>query len=425
MSSILWLRFGCYFVFLRFVFLCSFASVFVFLRFGFYPIPFSIRESFLFFRESLVSFRVALVSFRASLISFGESFFSFGETRNHRLFFNHVIPFAFFAICSSCLSSLSPSFLFSFFSLLLTPISFVLLMLTHPAATLFINPIVSYILYSSGNIPVDRKSKDQLKLFKGGSHSHSRLVVLSLRPGRFALRLAVFVSFGSRLWLYDFGFGFSFACFLLAVFAFDWRRLWAPSFGGLCFRLVVVSGSLRLAVFSLRSGRLCFLSYLVAGFCPRIFCCLSFVRIPLVTVFVLYFLIHLRIASLSAYLQLLRIPFHSSSILSRPSFIVSLFRVLNLLFRVLNLLFRLNLASVAHVRSCLFSHLHLVFTSTVRFLDLDLLHSFYFLLSSSLMLPLPSILTSLPRHLRSSLHRVRRRLVSRRHELYRAEDYAG
>jgi len=32
---------------------------------------------------------------------------------------------------------------------------------------LFANPIVSWILYSSGNIPVDRKSKDRLKLLKG------------------------------------------------------------------------------------------------------------------------------------------------------------------------------------------------------------------------------------------------------------------
>ncbi|KAF8161060.1 hypothetical protein B0H34DRAFT_699266 [Crassisporium funariophilum] len=34
-------------------------------------------------------------------------------------------------------------------------------------ATLFGNPIMSFILYSSGNIPVDRKSKDRQVLFKG------------------------------------------------------------------------------------------------------------------------------------------------------------------------------------------------------------------------------------------------------------------
>lgn len=34
-------------------------------------------------------------------------------------------------------------------------------------ASLFINPVVRWILYSSGNIPVDRKSKDRQKLFKG------------------------------------------------------------------------------------------------------------------------------------------------------------------------------------------------------------------------------------------------------------------
>ncbi|EIW83501.1 glycerol-3-phosphate-acyltransferase [Coniophora puteana RWD-64-598 SS2] len=34
-------------------------------------------------------------------------------------------------------------------------------------ATLFANPVLSYVLYSSGNIPVDRKSKDRQVLFKG------------------------------------------------------------------------------------------------------------------------------------------------------------------------------------------------------------------------------------------------------------------
>lgn len=34
-------------------------------------------------------------------------------------------------------------------------------------ASLFANPILRYILFSSGNIPVDRKSKDRQTLFRG------------------------------------------------------------------------------------------------------------------------------------------------------------------------------------------------------------------------------------------------------------------
>lgn len=37
----------------------------------------------------------------------------------------------------------------------------------HFAASLFAHPIMRYILFSSGNIPVDRKSKDRQTLFKG------------------------------------------------------------------------------------------------------------------------------------------------------------------------------------------------------------------------------------------------------------------
>jgi len=35
------------------------------------------------------------------------------------------------------------------------------------AASLFAHPVMRYILFSSGNIPVDRKSKDRQTLFKG------------------------------------------------------------------------------------------------------------------------------------------------------------------------------------------------------------------------------------------------------------------
>lgn len=47
-------------------------------------------------------------------------------------------------------------------------------------ASLFANPVVRYILYSSGNIPVDRKSKDRQKLFKGTFEalSHGQAVAL-------------------------------------------------------------------------------------------------------------------------------------------------------------------------------------------------------------------------------------------------------
>lgn len=37
----------------------------------------------------------------------------------------------------------------------------------HSSASLFVNPLLGWILYSSGNIPVDRKSRDRQKLFMG------------------------------------------------------------------------------------------------------------------------------------------------------------------------------------------------------------------------------------------------------------------
>ncbi|KAJ7028561.1 hypothetical protein C8F04DRAFT_62710 [Mycena alexandri] len=49
-------------------------------------------------------------------------------------------------------------------------------------ATLFINPIVSYVLYSSGNIPVDRKSKDRKVLLKGTLEALSKGYAVALFP---------------------------------------------------------------------------------------------------------------------------------------------------------------------------------------------------------------------------------------------------
>ncbi|KAJ7502446.1 hypothetical protein B0H11DRAFT_2223360 [Mycena galericulata] len=49
-------------------------------------------------------------------------------------------------------------------------------------ATLFINPIVSYVLYSSGNIPVDRKSKDRKVLLKGTIEALSKGYAVALFP---------------------------------------------------------------------------------------------------------------------------------------------------------------------------------------------------------------------------------------------------
>lgn len=49
-------------------------------------------------------------------------------------------------------------------------------------ASLFVNPVMSYILYSSGNIPVDRKSKDRRKLFRGTFEALSKGLAVALFP---------------------------------------------------------------------------------------------------------------------------------------------------------------------------------------------------------------------------------------------------
>ncbi|KAH8077503.1 glycerol-3-phosphate-acyltransferase [Cristinia sonorae] len=49
-------------------------------------------------------------------------------------------------------------------------------------ATLFINPVATYILTSAGNIPVDRKSKDRQKLFKGTFKALSHNQAIALFP---------------------------------------------------------------------------------------------------------------------------------------------------------------------------------------------------------------------------------------------------
>nr|GAT57513.1 predicted protein [Mycena chlorophos] len=49
-------------------------------------------------------------------------------------------------------------------------------------ATLFINPVVSWILYSSGNIPVDRKSKDRKVLLKGTLEALKKGYAVALFP---------------------------------------------------------------------------------------------------------------------------------------------------------------------------------------------------------------------------------------------------
>lgn len=49
-------------------------------------------------------------------------------------------------------------------------------------ASLFINPIVSYLLYSSGNLPVDRKSKDRKVLLKGTLEALAKGSVVALFP---------------------------------------------------------------------------------------------------------------------------------------------------------------------------------------------------------------------------------------------------
>lgn len=47
---------------------------------------------------------------------------------------------------------------------------------------MFINPVVRYILFSSGNIPVDRKSKDRQVLFKGTFEALSNGQAVALFP---------------------------------------------------------------------------------------------------------------------------------------------------------------------------------------------------------------------------------------------------
>ena len=49
-------------------------------------------------------------------------------------------------------------------------------------ASLFANPIIRWILFSSGNIPVDRKSKDRQVLFKGTIEALSRGEAVALFP---------------------------------------------------------------------------------------------------------------------------------------------------------------------------------------------------------------------------------------------------
>lgn len=49
-------------------------------------------------------------------------------------------------------------------------------------ASLFANPIVRYILLSSGNIPVERKSKDRQVLFKGTWEALSKGHAVALFP---------------------------------------------------------------------------------------------------------------------------------------------------------------------------------------------------------------------------------------------------
>jgi 1-acyl-sn-glycerol-3-phosphate acyltransferase len=49
-------------------------------------------------------------------------------------------------------------------------------------ASLFANSIASWVLYSSGNIPVDRKSKDRQKLFKGTIEALAQGKAVALFP---------------------------------------------------------------------------------------------------------------------------------------------------------------------------------------------------------------------------------------------------
>lgn len=50
------------------------------------------------------------------------------------------------------------------------------------SATLFANPVMKYILSSSGNIPVDRKSQDRQILFKGTFEALSKGSAVALFP---------------------------------------------------------------------------------------------------------------------------------------------------------------------------------------------------------------------------------------------------
>jgi len=49
-------------------------------------------------------------------------------------------------------------------------------------ASLFVNPILRFIMYSSGNIPVDRKSKDRQVLFKGSFEALAKGQAVALFP---------------------------------------------------------------------------------------------------------------------------------------------------------------------------------------------------------------------------------------------------
>jgi glycerol-3-phosphate O-acyltransferase/dihydroxyacetone phosphate acyltransferase len=49
-------------------------------------------------------------------------------------------------------------------------------------ASLFANPVLSYVLTHTGNIPVDRKSKDRQLLFKGTFEALSHGLAVALFP---------------------------------------------------------------------------------------------------------------------------------------------------------------------------------------------------------------------------------------------------
>lgn len=51
-----------------------------------------------------------------------------------------------------------------------------------PAESLFANPVLSYILTSACNIPVDRKTKDRQKLFAGTMEALSKDAAVALFP---------------------------------------------------------------------------------------------------------------------------------------------------------------------------------------------------------------------------------------------------